>query len=76
MDSLKFTKVYFYGETKEDAFNSCRIFLDLLGYEEFKTIKSFCYLDLKDPNPPLPCYTFRCYCEYVRFQKSNVIKIK
>ena len=60
------TKVYFYGETKEETFAACGEFIGLLNDQEFKSIKKSCYLDFEDICPPLPCYKFRCYLEYQR----------
>lgn len=72
---LEYTKVYFYGATKEEARESCDIFLDLLSIPELKTISTICVFDFNDPNPPLPCYKWRCYCEYVKTEHYYRIKM-
>jgi len=75
-EGKKYTKVYFYGSTKEEARDSCRFFQsNLINLDEFKSIKSVCVLDFNDPNPPLPCYKWRCYCEYVQNKGSNLMRI-
>ena len=65
------TKVYFYGETKEELRENAESFLDLLSFNQLSNLKAICAIDFIDPNPPLPCYKFRAFCIYPRIIKRR-----